>query len=123
MVGEHGFIGLGLFCALIAATYRSCAVVQKRVRGRDELAWTADLARATQIGLVAFVVGGSFVSIASNPFLYMLAGIAVGTRSLVERELAITSGLGPATRISAKTPSSWNVPAIAGSGNVLNRFL
>jgi putative inorganic carbon (hco3(-)) transporter len=62
--------------------------VQKRVRGYEALAWTADLARATQVGLVAFVVGGSFVSIAFSPFLYLLAGIAVGTRGLVERELA-----------------------------------
>ena len=88
MLGEHGFVGLGLFCCLILAIYRSCAVVQKRVRAHEELAWTADLARATQIGLVAYVVGGSFISIATTPFLYMLAGLAVGTRSLVERALA-----------------------------------
>lgn len=88
MMGEHGFVGLGLFCALIIATYRSCAVLQKRVRGREELAWTADLARATQIALVAFVAGGSFVSIASSPFLYSLTAITVGMRSLVERELS-----------------------------------
>jgi probable O-glycosylation ligase (exosortase A-associated) len=87
ILAEHGFVGLGLFCGLMIAIYRSCAVVQKRVRGHVEYAWTADLARATQIALVAFAVGGSFVSIASNPFLYMLAGIAIGTRSLVEREL------------------------------------
>ena len=88
MMAEHGFVGLGLFCCLILTIYRSGAVVKKRVRGREDLAWTADLARATQIGLIAFVAGGSFVSIASNPFLYLLAGITVGTRSLVERELA-----------------------------------
>ncbi len=88
VMGEHGFVGLGLFCSLIAAIYRSCTLVQKRVRGYEALAWTADLARATQVGLVAFVVGGSFVSIAFSPFLYLLAGIAVGTRGLVERELA-----------------------------------
>jgi probable O-glycosylation ligase (exosortase A-associated) len=88
MVAAHGFVGLGLFCCLILAIYRSCAVVQKRVRGREELAWTADLARATQVGLVAFTVGGMFVSIATTPFLYLLAGVTVGTRSLVEREVA-----------------------------------
>lgn len=94
VMGEHGFVGLGLFCSLIAAIYRSCTLVQKRVRGYEALAWTADLARATQVGLVAFVVGGSFVSIAFSPFLYLLAGIAVGTRGLVERELAaLASGL------------------------------
>jgi putative inorganic carbon (hco3(-)) transporter len=87
VMGEHGFVGLGLFCCLIAAIYRSCAVVKKRVRGREQLAWTADLAGATQISLVAFVVGGSFVSIAFTPFLYLLAAITVGVRSLVEREL------------------------------------
>ena len=81
-MAEQGFVGLGLFCGLIIAIYRSCAVVQKRVRGHEELAWAADLARATQHrSLVAFAVGGCFVSIASNPFLYMLAGIAIGTRS------------------------------------------
>ena len=87
ILAEQGFVGLGLFCGLMIAIYRSCAVVQKRVRGHDELAWAADLTRATQISLVAFAVGGCFVSIASNPFLYMLAGIAIGTRSLVQREL------------------------------------
>jgi putative inorganic carbon (hco3(-)) transporter len=88
ILAEHGFVGLGLFCGLIIAIYRSCATVQKRVRGHEELTWMADLARATQVAVVAFAIGGSFVSIASNPFLYMLAGITVGIRSLVERELA-----------------------------------
>ena len=86
MMAAHGFVGFGLFCSLIIAIYRSCAVVQNKVAGREELAWAADLARATQIGLVAFTVGGMFVSIATTPFLYLLAGVTVGTRSLVERE-------------------------------------
>lgn len=88
MMAEQGFVGLGLFCFLILATYRSCSVVQKRVRGREELAWSADLARAIQIGLIAFMAGGSFVSIATTPFLFMFAALAVGMRSFVERELS-----------------------------------
>jgi probable O-glycosylation ligase (exosortase A-associated) len=91
MMGEHGFVGLGLFCCLIMAIYRSCAAIQKRVPGRIDLAWAADLARSTQIALVAFIIGGCFVSIATSSFLYLLAGITVGTRSLVERELAAAS--------------------------------
>jgi len=91
MLGKHGFVGLGLFCWLILSIYRSCAMIQKRVIRRDELAWTADLARATQIALVAFATGGMFVSIDSAPFLYLLAGVTVGTGSLVERELRAVS--------------------------------
>jgi probable O-glycosylation ligase (exosortase A-associated) len=87
MLAEHGFVGVGLFCLLILAIYASCTSVRKQVRGREDLLWAADLAAATQIGLVAFLAGGCFVSIASNPYLYMLAGITVGTRSLVSREL------------------------------------
>jgi probable O-glycosylation ligase (exosortase A-associated) len=86
-LGKQGFIGLGLFCLLILSIYRSCSVVQKRMTQHGELAWTADLARATQISLVAFTVGGMFVSIDTSPFLYLLAGLIVGTRALVEREL------------------------------------
>ena len=96
MMAAHGFVGFGLFCCLIIVIYRSCAKIQKRVRGRNELAWTADLARATQIGLVAFAAGGMFVSIATAPFLYTLAAIAVGTRSFIEREL------GPAVQKRAR---------------------
>jgi putative inorganic carbon (hco3(-)) transporter len=85
-MAEHGFVGLGLFCLLIMATYHNCAVAKKRVLGREELMWAGDLARAVQIGLVAFTVGGMFVSIAAAPFLYSLAAITIGMRSLVERE-------------------------------------
>lgn len=91
VMAQQGFVGLAIFCFLIIAIYRSCAVVQKRVRGHEELAWAADLARATQIALVGFVAGGSFVSIATNPYLYLLGGIAIGTRGIVERELAALS--------------------------------
>ena len=94
-LGKHGFIGLGLFCLLILSVYRSCSVVQKRMTPHPELAWTADLAGATQISLVAFSVGGMFVSIDTSPFLYMLAGLTIGTRALAEREL---------TRIRSRLP-------------------
>lgn len=87
VMAKHGFVGLGFFCILIMSIYYSCTAVQKRTAKITELAWAADLARATQIALVAYVVGGMFVSIDGTPALYMLACIAVGTRSLVEREL------------------------------------
>jgi probable O-glycosylation ligase (exosortase A-associated) len=95
IMAEHGFVGLLLFCLLIVAVYHSCAVVQKRAQGRDELAWTADLARSVQIALVAYAVGGSFVSIATTPFLFILAAITTGIRSLVERELSAAGRRSP----------------------------
>ena len=86
VIAEHGFIGLALFCWLIAATYRSCAAVRRAMPPGSELAWAQDLAAMIQIGLLVFVVGGMFVSIATSPFLYDLVLLAVGLRSVAERE-------------------------------------
>jgi len=89
VMAEQGFVGFGLFCLLLLATYRSCAVVQKRVRGHDGLAWAADLARAVQIGLAAYIAGGMFISIATAPYPFVLAAITIGLRDIVARQLAV----------------------------------
>jgi probable O-glycosylation ligase (exosortase A-associated) len=89
-LGKHGFVGLAIFSCLVLCIYRSCATVQKRAARTEELAWAADLARATQIALVGFIVGGMFISIEGTPALYMLGGITSGLRGLVERQLATT---------------------------------
>jgi len=77
---------------LIFLIYQSSAVAQKRVVARADHAWAGTPTRATQIAMVAYVVGGSFVSIATSPFLYLLAGIAAGTRSYVERKSQVAPG-------------------------------
>jgi probable O-glycosylation ligase (exosortase A-associated) len=88
MMAEHGFVGLALFLSLVVGAYRGCTAVVRRTRGQHEFAWAADLARAIQISIVAYAVGGSFVSIATDPFLYDLVAIVIGLRGMVERELA-----------------------------------
>jgi len=85
-LAEHGFVGLSLFCFLLIGTYRSCRTVVVRVRDDEEFGWAVDLARTIQVGLVAYVAGGMFVSIATSPFLYDLVALAIGLRSVVERE-------------------------------------
>jgi putative inorganic carbon (HCO3(-)) transporter len=85
---EHGFVGLALFCGLIWGAYRSCTVVARRARQYGDLDWAADLARMLQAGLLAFVAGGMFISVASYPFLYDLVAITIGLRTVVERETA-----------------------------------
>jgi len=88
VLAEHGFIGLGLFCWLIFATYRSCSAVRRLSAGHPALAWAEDLAGMLQVSLIVFTAGGMFVSIATSPFLYDLVPLAIGLRSIVERERA-----------------------------------
>jgi probable O-glycosylation ligase (exosortase A-associated) len=63
MLGEHGYVGLGLFLALGIAVWRLSAKLVQVSRGRRDLAWTGNLARASQVSLVGFAVGGTFVNI------------------------------------------------------------
>jgi probable O-glycosylation ligase (exosortase A-associated) len=88
VVAEHGFIGLALFCWLIAAAYASCGAVRRLGDGHPDLAWARDLAGMLQISVLVFVAGGMFVSIATSPFLYDLVLLSIGLRSVVERERA-----------------------------------
>ena len=86
VIAQHGFIGLALFVSLIAASYRSCSTVRRLTANNEELAWAQDLAGMLQISLVVFVAGGTFISIATSPFLFDLVPLVIGLRSIVESE-------------------------------------
>ncbi|HEX5352515.1 MAG TPA: putative O-glycosylation ligase, exosortase A system-associated [Rhodanobacteraceae bacterium] len=58
VLGEQGFIGLGLFLALMFVGWRSCSKVRKRSRGSPENKWAFDLASMLQVSLLAFMVAG-----------------------------------------------------------------
>lgn len=118
MMAEHGFVGLGFFCCLIAAMYWTCSVIQKRARANVDLLWAVDLARATQISLAAFIAGGMFVSIATSPFLYILAALTLGTAIFVKRE----AGYIGSSRTAAPGRSLTRTPAPSSRASVRPRI-
>jgi probable O-glycosylation ligase (exosortase A-associated) len=61
MLGEQGFIGLGLFLALLVASWRNCARVRKLARDDSRLRWAFDLASMLQVTLVAYMTAGAFL--------------------------------------------------------------
>lgn len=104
VVSEHGFVGLALFCALLAASYRSCGTVRRIAAADPELAWARDLAGMIQISLLVFLAGGMFVSIATAPFLYDMASLAIGVRSIVEYERRRAPAAAPRAVIDGAAP-------------------
>lgn len=63
MLGEHGYVGLGLFLALgIVAWFYARRTIAASC-GRPEYAWAGDMARAIQVSLIGFAIGGLFVNI------------------------------------------------------------
>jgi probable O-glycosylation ligase (exosortase A-associated) len=72
MLGDHGFIGLGLFLFMILATFLTLRSVRQECR-RDpdpDREWLAKYALALQIGLSGYLVSGAFVSLAGFDLLY-----------------------------------------------------
>jgi len=64
MLGEHGYVGLGLFLALGIACWSIARRLIRASRDRPDLVWAGNLARAMQISLLGYAVGGAFVNIA-----------------------------------------------------------
>lgn len=63
MLGNHGFVGLGLFLLLYFATYRTAGWLRKEGAKILEAKWTADLGAMVQVGLVGYATGGAFLSL------------------------------------------------------------
>lgn len=86
-LGDLGFTGLFLFLGLMALIYHNARVTRRLAAGRPDLRWAADLARALQACLVAFMVAGAAVSISYIDFFYILVAVASLLRRMVAAEV------------------------------------
>jgi putative inorganic carbon (HCO3(-)) transporter len=64
MLGEHGYVGLLLLVSLGVCGWVNTRRIIRFARDKPEWGWAADLARAVQVSLLGFAVGGAFVNIA-----------------------------------------------------------
>lgn len=88
MLGEHGFIGLSLFLALLALTWLKCSSIIRKA-GRDpELCWARDLAAMIQVSLIAYMTSGAFLGLAYFDYLYHLVALTVVAHHLIARQQA-----------------------------------
>jgi len=94
MLGEQGFIGLGLFLMLWLLAWRMASSLIKACRRRDDLRWVSDLAAMIQVSFIAYWVGGSFLGLAYWDMPYVLLSILVLCRVLVDKQLGPVVALG-----------------------------
>jgi putative inorganic carbon (HCO3(-)) transporter len=88
VLGEHGFptffVWLG---AMIAGAVYSLRIT-KLARGRDDLRWAYDLSRMSQVSMVAYAVGGSFLSLSYWDCFWTLMVVIAATHALVTQAVA-----------------------------------
>ncbi len=85
MLGEHGYMGLGLFLLVLIFAWRTAAQLIQKSHERADWRWAAEMARAIQVSLVGFCVGGAFINIAYWDLeYYEIALLVIATRLLSE---------------------------------------
>jgi probable O-glycosylation ligase (exosortase A-associated) len=70
MLGEHGYVGLLIFLSLGLAAWSTARRTIALARTKPEYAWAGQLARAFQVSLVGYAVGGIFVNIGYWDLIY-----------------------------------------------------
>ena len=76
VLGEHGFIGLGLFLLTALMAWRQAGVVIRCTAGRPEWLWANDLMRLSRVSLVGYYIGGAALSVAYFEITWTLWGLA-----------------------------------------------
>lgn len=83
VLGEHGYVGLGLFLLLLTMTWMKSGAVIRLARAKPETTWARDLAAMIQVTLIAYTSAGTFLGLAYFDFLYHLVAIVVVVHHLL----------------------------------------
>jgi O-antigen ligase len=88
VLAEHGYVGLYLFLAMLLTGWFSAATNRKRYKEYEETHWLSELNNACQLAIVAYVVGGLTVNIATFDIIYHVLAIIVMSYVVGEQILA-----------------------------------
>ena len=83
VLGEHGFIGLGLFLLMWLFVWHKASRVIRFCRRDADKKWAADLAAMAQVSLVGYAAGGAFLGLAYFDLPYHILIIIVLTAKFV----------------------------------------
>jgi probable O-glycosylation ligase (exosortase A-associated) len=88
MIGEHGFIGFGIFMSIMGFTWLKGNLIIRRVKKYPELKWAHDLAAMTQVSLIGYASCGAFLGLSYFDYYWHLVAVMVILSHLVEQKLA-----------------------------------
>ena len=95
MLGEQGWPGLILWLLIHGGGIIRMELLRRRHRTGED-AWAGALAGALQHAHLIYLLGGAFVGIALNPFVYMLVGAQIGLDTyMARRRAARPAGFAP----------------------------
>jgi probable O-glycosylation ligase (exosortase A-associated) len=106
VLGQHGFIALGLYLLLMGFTLTTLTRLRRRAATSSEGHWIGTYSDGLRIGIIAFAISGAFLSVA----YFDLYFIFVAMTAILARELAKTTQSAAAT---AATATALAAPQVA----------
>jgi probable O-glycosylation ligase (exosortase A-associated) len=92
MLGEHGYVGLLIFLSAGIAAWLTARRAIALSKGRADMEWAGQLARAFQVSLVGYAVGGAFVNIGYWDLVYYeVVIVAAASRLAAGAQSAVLS--------------------------------
>jgi probable O-glycosylation ligase (exosortase A-associated) len=88
MMGEHGFIGFGLFMSIMALTWMKGSSIIRRTKRIPEMKWAQDLAAMTQVSMIGYATCGAFLGLSYFDYYWHLVAIMVILNHLVTQQIA-----------------------------------
>jgi len=89
VLGDHGFVGLGLFLLMAISVWKMASRVIKDTAKKEELQNFNTLAKMLQVSLLAYLTGGIFLGLAYFDLYYHLIVLTLLCRYLVDQQLQI----------------------------------
>ncbi len=112
MLGQHGLIASCLFVAMLALTMFHLQRLKSATQNNLDAKWIHNYACALQIGMVAYLVCGTFLSLAYFDLMYLyVAGTA-----LLQRELRIMEAPQSRAKKSKFMPRQIRAKPVLGGG-------
>jgi putative inorganic carbon (hco3(-)) transporter len=87
MLGEQGFVGLGLFLLLLGTCYGTTRKLRKRARLQENLEWVIPYTHMFEVSLLAYMASGATLGRAYFDFSYQVIACIIVLKLLYWREL------------------------------------
>jgi probable O-glycosylation ligase (exosortase A-associated) len=114
VLGDHGFLGFGLYFGLLLSTLLVLRRVRKAASKIPSMRWAKDLVSMMQVSFLAFFVSGTALSIAYYDLIYLFIGIALALDQMVQVYKKNPAEVTDGKPIMARPQSGkWRAPAHA----------
>lgn len=77
VLGDHGFVGMGLYMAILLLAFLKAGSVARRARQQGAPDWLRTLATMIQLSIFAFSVGAAALSFAYFDLIFALVGLVI----------------------------------------------